>query len=341
MTQYSQSIQEPFSQPDDSDHVENNHWNVSAADRLLLYDNRQRELKKNATNGTYTAFNDNSHFELDTLFQGSDGNNGAMFDLSSPNGTHTVKIWALDINVNIVDPACRVLVYGHKGTHVGVESSPLNWTLLFNASVVCAGFGQRTHIPLGESSIVMEGGQIYSLYTRLRNPTLRYDIGHALGSIYSSTEFLAIHEGTGLSAFFGNQLARPRVWNGAVFYQVHGLDIDKEDSMFSTGCENTLTTTFNDNLGSYGMMFDIVTYSSAIDIFGISLYTDVFDYVSYDIYTRKGSYVDGQKSLLNWTVVKTGTTTRVGEGTRNAHRLSRCHRTPKHDARLLCHLLYC
>ena len=288
---------------------------ASKADRELRYQLHRRQLQALSDNNITQRGNESvaeTLTELETTFDGANGNYGAMFDVSSPEGDHIVTIKELDIHVNLRDPDCPVLIYGHRGTHAGTESSPQNWTLLINTTVQCGGFGSRTRVPLGSSSVVIEAGETYAFYATLPTPNLRYSNGVAVGNVYSATKYLAIHEGSGLPSPFSDQLIEPRVWNGILIYEVEGPDTVSEGRAES-GCDSEISTTFNDNLGSFGNMFDIVTYSSSIDIQGFQFYTDLLMPVEYEIYTKEGSYVDAV-FLANWTLVKKGTTNGRGVG---------------------------
>ena len=133
-----------------------------------------------------------------------------------------------------------------------------------------------------------------------------------MGRVFSSTQYLAIHEGTGLSNLFGNPLIRPRVWNGLVKYTLDEGSVDYQ-TIFENGCENDISTTFDNNIGSFGNMFDIVTYNSSIHLQGFQFYTDKLEPVMYEIYTKEGSYVDGI-FLSNWTLLGKGTVNGLGSG---------------------------
>ena len=294
----------PMKLMDDANLLMINHRNASKADRDMRYVLHRRQLQASSDN--------NILMELETTFDGANGNYGSMFDVSSPEGDHIVTIKELDIHVNLRDQNCPVLLYGHKGTHVGTESSPQNWTLLVNTTVQCGGFGGRTRVPLGNSSIVIEAGETYAFYATLSTPNLRYTNGVAVGNVYSATKHLAIHEGRGMTSPFSDQLIEPRVWNGVVIYEVEGPETIDEGRTES-GCDSEISTTFDDNLGSYGNMFDVATYSSSIDIQGFKFYTDLLMPVEYEIYTKKGSYVDAV-FVANWTLVKKGTTNGRGVG---------------------------
>ena len=80
------------------------------------------------------------------------------------------------------------------------------------------------------------------------------------------------------------------------------------------GCASELTTTFDDNLGSFGNMFDIHTYN-AIEIYGIDIYTDVLTPVTFEIYTKANTFKDdgGKEDINVWTMLIRGSTNGAGK----------------------------
>jgi hypothetical protein len=79
-------------------------------------------------------------------------------------------------------------------------------------------------------------------------------------------------------------------------------------------CAFELETTFDDNVGSYGNMFDIKTLGGEISIYAMDIYVDLTKPVNYEIYTKPNSFKDdnGKLSLKAWTLVKKGAV--VGTG---------------------------
>ena len=239
----------------------------------------------------------NKVFSLETTFNGTRRSNGAMFDVSTKVGDHAVKIVSLDIHTDIVQDDCHVVVLGRAGSHVGFENVTKGWSLLVNDTVKCVGFGKRTSIPssLFRKNPTLRNGESYAFYTLMGVPGLRYTEGGAVGKIYSSSRFLNIHIGTGVGEFFGGQkqlFERPRVWNGVVKYRVINDDLPIKDN-FLASCNSKLTTSYDDQLGSFGNMFDVVTHNASIKVHGIDIYTDLRAAVTYEIFTRLGTYKDG------------------------------------------------
>jgi len=269
--------------------------------------------------------------EVATTFAGSNGNNGAMFDISIRKGNSSTEIISLDIHTNLIEKDCPIVVYGRLGTHLGFENATESWTLLVNTTTDCKGFGSRTHVPPFVNPPVLRGGEIYSFYTYMPSPSIRYITGFEIGDIFASDGFLNIHEGTGVAKLFGGHKQKflsPRRWNGVISYNI----VNNDSSINFDTCNEKLTTTFDDNLGSFGNMFDVVTQDSKVEVYGLDFYTDLYEAVSYEIFTRIDSFENGKlpkepailnalgrdpknvdrMKLLNWKLVKKGKT--IGRG---------------------------
>jgi hypothetical protein len=194
-----------------------------------------------------------------------------MFDISSPPGGQDVQIISMDINVAAKDPSCRIEIYGRKGTHVGFETMPFAWTLIVNTTIQSQGFGDKSHIP--PTAFLqpphLSGNATYAFYMYLPNAELRYDLGTALGDVVASDQYLAIHSGTGVGGTF-NQTYPGRVWNGAITFNVtkpksEGLP-DPPTNNASQICAMNLTTSYINDIGSYGQMFNFETFNNMVRI---------------------------------------------------------------------------
>mmetsp|Transcript_2534 Transcript_2534/g.3863 ORF Transcript_2534/g.3863 Transcript_2534/m.3863 type:complete len:1190 (+) Transcript_2534:56-3625(+) len=273
--------------------------------------------------------------EVATPFTGSNGNNGVMFDVSTRTGSNKViEIVSLDVHTNIIGDDCPIIVYGRKGTHFGFENSTESWTLLANTTTQCNGFGARTHVPPFITPPTLNSGETYGFYTHMPTASLRYVNGFEVGNIYESDGFFNIHEGTGVTGEFGTantKFLQPRKWDGVIKYQIVS-EIESDES--SETCNDMLTTSYVDNIGSYGNMFDIESGDFNLDVYGVDFYTDINEAVTYEIFSRDDSYTNGmgplepsaiknlgpnpsniaKMELLGWTLVKTGTTTGRGYG---------------------------
>ncbi len=239
--------------------LESFHFNT-----MIRWEDEHRGTRSKAS-GTVTI----GPFVLQTTLDGSSGNRGVMFDISSPPGAQNVQIISMDIHVAMIDPSCWVEIYGRNGTHIGFETTPLAWTLLVNTTILCQGFGVESHIPQTAflQAPYLSGNGTYAFYVHLPNAELRYDPGTALGDVAASDQYLAIHSGTGIGGTF-NQTYPGRVWNGAVTFNVtkqnsEGLP-DPPPSNDAKSCAMNLTTSYTDNIGSYGQMFNIETFNNMV-----------------------------------------------------------------------------
>lgn len=282
-------------------------------------------------------------FTLQTTLEGSSGNQGIMFDVSSPPGGQIVKIISMDIHVAVVDPSCWVEIYGRRGTHVGFESTSSAWTPIVNTTIQCKGFGVESHVPQTAflQAPQLAGNESFAFYVNLPQSELRYDPGTPLGGIAASNQYLAILSGTGLGGQF-NQTYPGRVWNGAITYNVtkpksQGLPDPPAISSTSKMCASNLTTSYTDNIGSYGQMFNIQTFNNMvrtrqsrigqvllgflnflpsslqIEVTGVDFYTDLLSPVTYQLYSRNGTFVDGG-TLDQWVFLQGGTINGYGTG---------------------------
>jgi len=102
--------------------------------------------------------------------------------------------------------------------------------------------------------------------------------------------------------------------------RTEAIDEDYERELAVESCPRSIETTYKDNLGSYGNMFDIMT-DQKIELFGIDIYTDAIKDVFYEVYTKPISFTDeadeAKWKMSGWTLLKAGVVRGkgVGEGT--------------------------
>ena len=79
-------------------------------------------------------------------------------------------------------------------------------------------------------------------------------------------------------------------------------------------CDTSLLTTYYDNLGSFGNMFDILTYEKDISLYQFDFYTDLTSEVQYELYTKHNGFRDdhAKTNLDKWTLLQKGTATGMG-----------------------------
>jgi hypothetical protein len=271
-------------------------------------------------------------FTLEASREGSDETIGTMFEISAAFGDFVVEVISLDLYTNITQHDCHIMVMGRKRSHL--ENITKEWSNLVNGTIQCLGPERKSTIPskLFRELPVLKGGEFYSLYVMMSSASIMYKKGTTVGAIYSSSTYLNIHEGNGVLNFLDSDTkisSEPQVWNGAVKYRVEDNQRASNGGAL-TDCESQLTTSYDDNIGSFGNMFDIETHEYSIEIYGMDIYTDVKDLVTYEIYTRSGSFQDGMDptsnssigtsndtnaelmNAMNWTVLKRGTV--IGSG---------------------------
>jgi hypothetical protein len=286
-------------------------------------------------------------YSLETNFVGKNETRGVIFDVSTSKGIFELEIVALDAHIDLIKDDCQITVFGRKGSHLNSNMSNKDWSTLVNGTIVCLGMEQISVIPskLFREKVVLQGGETYSFYILMPKPSIIFTKGTTLGAISASSKYLNIHEGIkamNLSETETEHMNDPLIWNGAVKYRVSDAMIPSPSEL-SPVCDSMLTTSFDDNIGSFGNMFDVTTHESSIEVYGMNIYTDVKDLVSYEIFTRSGSFQEGMEginpsvplnmtesdnvdalkgnsnltnveymSILNWTLVKRGTA--VGKG---------------------------
>ena len=155
---------------------------------------------------------------VETTFAGGNGLNGNMFDVETASD---VRITGFDINVPVQPdgaPPHNVLVYYREGTYVGSEQTAGAWTLLGGTSVISAGDGAPTPVPLALDLFVPAGDTV-SFYVTTSGTSMRYTNGTNVGDVAASDGVVTLYEGSGNADSFGNFFA-PRVFNGNLHYDL-------------------------------------------------------------------------------------------------------------------------
>jgi len=164
------------------------------------------------------AMQGSARHSLGSTWQGGNGQNGAMFDITclNPNG---ITITALDFN-NLTAGNANLEVYyvTNKTTYVGKEGNAGAWTLLGSQTgLATEPEGEPTGINIG--GLTINSGQTVGLYvTRTDAGLIRYTNG-PLGS-YSTADLRWENRGVGVVYPFGTTFAN-RVFNGSVHYRVN------------------------------------------------------------------------------------------------------------------------
>eukprot|EP00559_Dactyliosolen_fragilissimus_P004589 CAMPEP_0184859064 /NCGR_PEP_ID=MMETSP0580-20130426/4093_1 /TAXON_ID=1118495 /ORGANISM="Dactyliosolen fragilissimus" /LENGTH=1298 /DNA_ID=CAMNT_0027355503 /DNA_START=285 /DNA_END=4181 /DNA_ORIENTATION=- len=250
--------------------------------------------------------------ELGTTFTGELGSYGNMFDIVS--GREPIIIFSLDIHLRSNGEnkgQSKVKVFTKTGTHIGYENGSKleNWRLICSTVVTPEGFYKRTHIP--EESfepVTVSAKSIQSFYVTVDTPDLRYTRGTRTSDPFASNSDITILQGTGISKFFENSWA-PRVFNGFVRYST--ILSDRNVTKATSGSEyipsinenNKLTTTFIDENGSYGNMFNIYAIKAPVTITSLDVHLRSTELTQIEVYTKQDTYRGYEKDTMAWTLI--------------------------------------
>lgn len=107
-------------------------------------------------------------------------------------------------------------------------------------------------------------------------------------------------------------LPKPNKPNGALIKR--SLGVEKQNVLCEGKCESRLETLINGENGSYGNMFE-VRAKKDLFIDSVEFYCDLKQEVSYEIYSKSGTYNGFEKSPDDWTLVSKGTVMAGGPNT--------------------------
>ena len=144
---------------------------------------------------------------LTTTWAAGNGSAGNMFDITAYT---QLTIDSFDINGSTTG---IMEVWYRPGSYVGFTSSNAGWTLAGSFSVVSAGTGNPTRLPVG--GIEIPAGETYGIYVTYVSGSISYTNGTGANQTYSNADlmFLGGHGGS----YFGLTFS-PRVWNGNIYY---------------------------------------------------------------------------------------------------------------------------
>lgn len=257
---------------------------------------------------------------------------GAYFDILCPTGNQIIDIISMGVHLSNAQKSYPILLYGRQGTHVGFEGNLSAWDVLVNSTVVSKGFGVMTPIPasLFSQQVQIQAGGRFSFFIKLSKKVLLASnpIPGMEEGVFASDSNLFLLEGSGLKAA---TVLQPYRWNGKIIYQLVSLLTPNQNQLsgaiipvsgsgpsvaFANPCVHNLSTTYHDNVGSYGNMFDLITKLDPIVINGIDINTDLLTPVSYEIYIKNNFFSadEGLASLQPWNLLVAGNTVGLGEG---------------------------
>ncbi|MCP5548057.1 MAG: hypothetical protein H7A50_11865 [Akkermansiaceae bacterium] len=151
---------------------------------------------------------------LTTTFEGGNGNNGVMFDV-----TAVKKLTVDSIQFSFSTPGTSIVeIYTKTGTHVGFEGDAGAWTLVSSGSVTAT----EAKTPLTPLLLALpteiEAGNKQAFYIRrTAGGNVAYTNGTGTGNLVASDPNLLIYEGQGVSGSFGGTNAN-RIPNVTIQY---------------------------------------------------------------------------------------------------------------------------
>ncbi len=160
-----------------------------------------------------TISGDATNHLLTTVFNGTSGGHGAMFDVNALN-----EITITSFDGNFSTPTVDLEIYYKIGTFVNFDISPGAWTFIGSANGVPAnGMNQPTPIPI-PINITIPAGQTYAFYiTTTGSQNQNYTGNGTVGTVYATDGILEIEVGIGKTYLFGTAF-QPRKWNGKIHY---------------------------------------------------------------------------------------------------------------------------
>ncbi len=209
---------------------------------------------------------------LGSTWQGGNGQNGAMFDLTCLNSAG-ITITAFDFNDRSGGPASIEVYYvTNKTSYVGKETNAGAWTLLgSHSNITTSPVGEPTGINVG--SLTLAQNQTVGIYiTRTDGSSLSYSNG-PLGA-YQDANIRWEDRGVGKTYPFGTTFA-DRVFNGAVHYRINpggilptGAHAAYNFIPFGDGDTCTMHQVFNSNLFSGPVVMESIGFAPNTSLIG-------------------------------------------------------------------------
>jgi hypothetical protein len=223
---------------------------------------------------------------LTTTYAGGNGNSGIMFNMQGIQNT-VITGFHVSLDVTAGTPAV-IKIYYRKGTYIGSETTPSDWTFVDSAQVISGGTGVPVLVPIN-TSIVLPAGVAYGFYITTNSAvSLDYTNGTAEDAVYVANGQYQIREGRGMAYPFISSNV-PRIFNGAV-HSCPQMEVQ---------CD-TINTTYAAGNGQDGAMFDVTAVQ------GIKLdrlYTSVDGEGWIKVYYKSGSYVGSGTLPSAWTLL--------------------------------------
>jgi hypothetical protein len=205
---------------------------------------------------------------IQTVYNNTNGNFGAYFDVTTLTNPITVNQLFIDIGTP-EGTLQNVKLYTRPSTHVGNEGAILGWTLISDDTIVSPLPDSPEAISTGISvNIPANSTQSFFVLTELG---LDYTNGTATGDIAESNSFVQIKTGVGTAGTFGSTLNQARIINGTIDYCVgSGLGMDENGIKTFKIYPNPVTSEISVDFGELS-----ATSIKIVDIHGQTVMTKV------------------------------------------------------------------
>jgi len=183
-----------------------------------------------------------------------------------------------------------------------------------SANVKPAGRYKRTIIPEKDFETVnISAKSSQAFFVNMETDDLRYSQGSKFGKAFASNAYLTILEGTGVSEDFQGTWS-PRVFNGYLRYDV--IRPVPSSALGITGVKDNhaLSTTFRDNNGSFGIMFNVLAISSTVEIESMDIHLKATSVIPIYIYSKKDNYQKSEKDAHAWELICSTKVRSLGRG---------------------------
>lgn len=172
-------------------------------------------------------------FALVMLMAASMGSHAAVLTAATSGGNnHRGNMFDLVVNQNVAITQFDISPMGDmpyeihykEGTWNGFANDPPAWTLLQTGAVTYTG--SFVPVPMAEP-IILTANEVHGFYITSATTAvaLNYSNGTAVGNVFSADAVMTFFEGGGLEYPFTmgtGAVYQPRVWNGAIHYEVIG-----------------------------------------------------------------------------------------------------------------------
>jgi hypothetical protein len=141
---------------------------------------------------------------LTTTFAGGNSDEGEMFDILA---LKAINVTGLQMAFNTLPLTDTIDVFTKKGTFVGSEGTPTDWTLTSSSSVTVAALNVASPVITFTTPIALAPGERLGIYIRRGGglaENVAYTNGDGTGTVEAIDSKLIIFEGVGVDGSFGS-----------------------------------------------------------------------------------------------------------------------------------------